>query len=397
MTYTTAATVWTESTRLRANPAYDVVSRDALPPALDAVSRALEGTPELFGVALPRDPSRQTAKALDCDTALLLLTLREPATLPWFARAKLGHRASPMIEALILDGVLEVERGGAFVSGPAALADAAEFAPPDARPARLSRAALAYGAALALGDAPALARRLYCYHTVPLSPAWQTALIDRAAVERFLRLDGGDTRRALTRHWKPAPRSSRGSEEHWLWWDVRRRDHTRRVDAAYKLYVSCATERLADALGAVVDVLARRGGVPFKVGASAGGLLRPDKLVIYVDRLDEVLAIGAALRSALHGIPAHGVPFTAPITADGLLSWGIDPPRAALGVMSTRRQSWRARLTMSLATSLAAARRDGAGVGTAVRFAVERIRRDGVDPETWAPRSHEWEAMAADD
>jgi hypothetical protein len=393
---------WDEGARLRANPAYDIVSRDALTPACAALARALDAVPEVYGAAVPREPARLAPKALDCDTALLLLSLREPATLPWFARVKLGHRARPVIETLVLEGVLEVERDGSFVSGPALLVDTAETldsavrARDACRLTRLSHAALAYGAALSIDDADALARRLYGYHAVPLSPAWQARLGDRASVERHLGLDREPVRRALAAGWTTAGHAH-GPPQHWIFWHPVRRGDERPPDAAYKLYVSCAVERLGDAFGAVVDTLARLGGAPFKVGAHATGLLRPDKLVIYLDRLDAVFELGAALRGALDGVPPHGVPFTGPVTGDGLLSWAIDPPRGSGAEALRGGRSWRARLTTQLAASLVAARRQGCGAAAAARFAVERIRRAGVDPDTWAPRSERWEGTGADD
>jgi hypothetical protein len=387
------ASLWDATTRLRASPAYAVVSRDALPPALGAIARELEASPELYGVALPHDPTTHAPKALDCDTALLLLSLREPGLLPWFARARLGHRAQTAVETLILDGVLEVERAGAFLSGAQALGGAAVEAP-EGPLARVSHAALAYGAALAIDDPAVLARRLYGYHRIPLSPAWRAALPDHAAVERHLGLHAPSTRRALEGGWTAGRPPAPGVERHWHWWRPRRRT-ARRADAGYKLYVSCAPERLGDALGTVVEVLARSGGAPFKVGANAEGVLRPDKLVIYLDRLAAVFELGTALREALWGVPAHGVPFTGPVTGDGLLSWGIDPSRGADAAALHGGRSWRARVTTLLARSIVAARRQGAG-HAATGLAIERIRRAGVDPETWAPRSHEWEAAADD-
>jgi hypothetical protein len=91
------------------------------------------------------------------------------------------------------------------------------------------------------------------------------------------------------------------------------------------------------------------------------------------------------------------VPFTGPVTGDGLLSWGIDPPRGSGAEALRGGRSWRARLTTQLAASLVAARRQGCGAAAAARFAVERIRRAGVDPDTWAPRSERWEGTGADD
>jgi len=77
------------------------------------------------------------------------------------------------------------------------------------------------------------------------------------------------------------------------------------------------------------------------------------------------------------------VPFTAELGADGLLSWGMDPP-STLGVGA----SWRSWLTLQLAGALIEAKRSG--VAEPWRRALECARCRGVDPDTWAPRSDLW-------
>jgi hypothetical protein len=392
----TSASMWRDLLRLRANPAYEVVSLDALPPSLADAAPDLRCTPDVYGVALPRSPGALAPKVVDCDTALLLLSLREPGPLPHFARVKLGHRADVVVESLVLEGVLELERGGGFVSGPSAVADAAADAGAG-RLARLSHAALAYGAALPVDDAGVLARRLYLYNTAPLTPARQAALGDPAAVARRLGLGAGALHRTLAAAWWADAPPADGATRHWYVWHPR--DAADRAPSAvgYKLYVSPSVEAVGDAFPLVVAALARRRPLPFKVGAHAHGLLRPDKLVIYLDRLEAVFELGDLLRHELRGVAAHGVPFTGPVGDAGLLSWGIDPPRVSWGRGEDARRSWRSRVTTRLAASLGAARAQGATPAAAARFAVERIRHAGVDPATWAPRSQEWEALDVDE
>jgi hypothetical protein len=395
--------LWSEATRLRANPDYELLPLDRLPPSLQGLDAELAGAPDVYGIARPRGATAAGLKAVDCDTALLLLTLREPAPLPRFARLRLGHRAAAVVDALVLDGVLEVERDGTFVSGPGAL-DAApdrDRGPaPDALVPRLSHAALAYAAALDVDDVAALARRLYGYHRVPLTPAWRATLLDAAATARWLGADDGPTAAALRRRWRanaPAAGEPAAGEPapYWLSWAPRRQvGDAPPPAAAYKLYVSPACDATPAAFRATVAVLARCGSPPFKVGASAHGILRPDKLVVYLSRLEEIYEVAAALAAELRGTPAHGVPFTGPIGDDGLLSWGVDPGGAeSLG--TGERQSWRSRLAARLAASLAGARALGESPAAACRYAVARVRHAGVDPDTWAPITREWEAEDA--
>jgi hypothetical protein len=108
-------------------------------------------------------------------------------------------------------------------------------------------------------------------------------------------------------------------------------------------------------------------------------LLRPDKLVVYFAQRDDLHAAASAVADALAGIPAHGTPFTSAVTADGLVSWGIDPSDDEGIVRGFRSESWRERLTNQVAAALMVAPRDDA-----VRYVLARLEAHGVDVRTWS-------------
>ena len=76
------------------------------------------------------------------------------------------------------------------------------------------------------------------------------------------------------------------------------------------------------------------------------------------------------------------VPFTASIDSEGLLSWGMDPPRFEQVLAGQRYQSWRQWLTGRIAVYTLAAGEGGADVQSFVR---SRIELDGIDSTTWSP------------
>ena len=59
-------------------------------------------------------------KAVGRDVALLYLTMEKPGKLPTYLRRQLADAFGRTIAELVLDGILEVETDGVFVSGPAA-------------------------------------------------------------------------------------------------------------------------------------------------------------------------------------------------------------------------------------------------------------------------------------
>jgi hypothetical protein len=148
--------------------------------------------------------------------------------------------------------------------------------------------------------------------------------------------------------------------------------------------VSPEPEALAGGFGRILEALAAARAPHFKIGKDALGLLRPDKIVAYFPGFDALARAAASIAGLLDGTPAQGVPFTAPVAGDGLLSWGIDPPaeeRSAWG----GRESWRFWLTHRLARALLAGRSAGEEGVEPWRFALERLRLEGVDTDTWTP------------
>jgi hypothetical protein len=135
-----------------------------------------------------------------------------------------------------------------------------------------------------------------------------------------------------------------------------------------------------------VDTLTATSAPRFKVGADAAGLLRPDKIVIYLRDAQETSTVAAALDKALAGVSPHGVPFSAYLAGDGLLSWGGDPPRDAAPI-GRRPESWRLSVCRRLAESLVAAQRVSLTRVRPVDFALERLAVDGVDVRWFAPAS----------
>src|SRR5260221_484630 len=259
---------------------------------------------------------------------------------------------------------------------------------PQGRLARLSYDALRYAESLRLTDLSPLTARIYGYGREPVSPVWARRLAGRKELLAFLGAgEGADLRRTLDCTWDMAnQRDSHG----WVVWASRRRSDSQPEAPTYKLYVSPKIEAMPRAFAAVVDVFSSRGG-SFKVGADAPGLLRPDKLVLYFLDQEGLLEVASKLTRELEGVSPHGVPFSAPITDDGLLSWGMDPPRSDRLLSWQEPESWRLWVVRRLAAAMIAARRDTQQDTSSIEFALERLRRQGVDVEGWTPSASIWQ------
>jgi hypothetical protein len=361
---------------IRASPQYELIVADRLDP-VERERHSERAGGDLYGVIRARQGARARTLSAGRSLALLFLTLREPGCVP---RAALEDPGDDAIVRLILDGVLEVEREGAFVGGPAA-ADVLSM--PDGDTAgssptsRRSVEALQYGQDLCELSSEDLAFRLYAFGRRPLTP---TVCRAAASIDTFLGLSAeGAACRALARSWRPLPPASR--DDVWRAWGSRALPHGGSTDggARFKLYVSPDWRELPEAFRAVLEVTsAARGVTALKLAATPAGLCRPDKLVVYFVDLAGLRTVAGRLADRCDGWSAHVVPFTAAAGRDGLLSWGVDPPRA------TGLGSWREWLTRLLARYLCDARAADTGIEP-WRHARERIRLDGVDPESWSP------------
>lgn len=367
--------------RFRANASYELLLPEQ---AVDRSDVTLPVPPldePLYGYLWPKPPSHLASRAISPDTALLFLTLRRDGPVPAYFRSMFGGRADNRLLRLVLDGILEVEHEGAFVSGSGArkplIGDEAYSGKGPL--AELSIEALRYVEALGDLTIPEMTRRLYGFGRRPVTSARKRVLYE-AGIGAFSGLPG-TAPLPIDRYWALAS----SANAYWIMWRPKQNNDDGEP-ARYKLYVSPRLSHVAEAFAASVEILGQSAGVRgLKLGRGLPGLTRPDKLVAYFSRLDDLQESGAALHRRLGGCPVHGVPFTAELSPDGLLSWGADRPRAATG----QSESWRLWIASKLAAHLETARR-GDVSGAIWQFVLDRLRLDGVNPDIWAPSAEFW-------
>lgn len=370
------------ASRLRANGQLRLVPYDEIDGAERAAIEPLSEDADFYGVLVPPPGSALPVRSVSRDAALVFLSLREPARIPHLLSSVFGANAGSQIRQLVIDGVLEVECDGAFVSGASAFLpsvddDAACYV------ARLSREAIAYGAALGGLPITEVASRMYLFNRMPSTPALQRRFATTESVLSYLVGDAALAQR-LQLHW-----TRDVTENSWVSW----RSAGEVTSPRFKLYVSPTLEALPEAFRLMVDALARTKCTSFKAGLTAFGLLRSDKLVAYFSRLEDLQAAAELISVSASGIPAHGVPFTGAIDAEGLVTWGMDPPRLE-GELEVRARSWRQWVADRVAVHLAVGRESGSD--NVPEFALRRLRMDGVDVLRWSPNMTIWRDAGSD-
>jgi hypothetical protein len=364
----------------RSNPAYRLVLRDRL--ARHEIEQISAAGGEDFGFLCPINQDHLPLRAIDAYSALLFFALQEPGTLPSFFRAELGSHARAAAKDLVLAGVFEVFLNGRFTSGASALPELGATTSPATGDSvsEDSLAALRYGFQLQFRQPDDLWPRLYFFNRYPLTPSWKRALSSTEQVCKFLHLSEGQLARTISDKWTvrwPEPPINP-----WIGFSPKRPDSAT-SDTKYKLYISPIPKDLP----AVLDIVARQlaadhSGLAFKCSGDATHLLRPDKLVVYMDHFDELALLAEDLDSQLSQFLPHPVPFTARIGSRGILSWGIDPTGNG---GTTEKESWRVWICKQLSVSLVQAQGDGVGMDGACAYALERIGAQGVSTASWAP------------
>lgn len=368
-------------TRLRSNPLLRLIPFDYIEARERQTFEKLAEEANFYGLLIPPASSALPIKSVSRDAALLFLTLREPACLPHLLTTLFDSKYQDRIRELVLDGVFEIEQDGQFVSGAAALPlwQVEGGALSVGRTAQLSADAIAYAAALEGLPVQEIAARLYLYNRAPASPAIQRRFADDEQLMSFL-VDGTAVSKQLDSVW-----TREDIHNAWIMW--RRTDVP--LESKFKLYVSPMLDHLPQAFQSAIDSFAKVRCAQFKIGRTAFGLLRPDKFVAYFSSLDQLQEAAELIRASASGIAAQGVPFTAGIDGDGLLSWGMDPPRLDQVLRSQQHQSWRQWVAERVAVYTIGAK-EGVPKQDVHSFVLERVRLDGIDTTTWTPNLAIW-------
>lgn len=368
------------STRLRSNPGFRLVPFDECDERERQLFGKLAEDPNFFGLLAPPSTSSAPVKSVSRDAALLFLSLRQPACVPHLLGSLFAAHIQDRLRELVLDGVFEIEQGETFLSGSAALpllgSDAGDA--PRSRVAQLSADAIAYIAALEGLSASQAAVRLYMYNRIPATPWLQRKFANDDAIIDYLAGESNSTRQ-LEKHWVREL-----SQESWLMW--RRAGSSSHL--IFKLFISPFVDGLPQSFQVALDAFRHVKCSHFKVGRTAFGLLRPDKFVAYFASLEQLKEAAELIRASTSGISAQGVPFTGAIDSEGLVSWGMDPPRFEQVMAWQEHQSWRQWVTERVAVYALAAKESGAG--NVLDFVLQRISLDGVDPTTWSPNLTIW-------
>ncbi|HRI19743.1 MAG TPA: hypothetical protein PLA68_02260, partial [Panacibacter sp.] len=314
----------------RANPGYLLAESGNLNrPEQEALAGLLKD-PEIFGVFKPQDQATQTSYKLAYkEVALLFYFLQQPGSLPLYFKSTFDDDVNTTLAKLIMEGIFEIEHCGKYVSGTAAqdalykkeIISHSNFSP---GAVHHSSKAIQYALHLNNLDTRSIASRLYCYNTAPMMTQENNLFAKPADVENFLAIGKNDPFAwEISKYWN---KHSPTEKYKWIAWN--RKGNFKNYasgNEVYKIYISPVLTAFPEVFMKSVRVLNKSKAFSFKTGMDRHGLLRPDKFVVYFYSHADLMQAAALLKKELKGYQAQGVPFTAQLDDDGMLSWGIDP------------------------------------------------------------------------
>ncbi|MCH9649447.1 MAG: hypothetical protein K0U98_14490 [Deltaproteobacteria bacterium] len=354
----------------------------------------LEG---LSSYGVLRSKAGGEARAIDRDLALLLFTLQLPGPLPTFLCREMEPKVLlRWIRGLLAAGILELEMDGCFLNSEEALAcfedtqqEPAPMPTEPRLPARLkdiSRAALVSASTLPDATSKKRARWLYGYHRQPVTPYWRAKLQTQEQIQEWLGLNG-----------EPGLRldglGKRLIERGWASWDFVERPRPG-SEPTFKLYVSPRAKDLPVALAGLSEILGPLDAFHLKVGCDLPNILRADKLMLYFATFEAMATAAERLQSRFGDLEPQGVPFTAEIGLEGLLSWGGDPPLSRHWSPEPTRRSWRQWITERLAEAFDEVDSLGGSESfPAWRRVTDLLALEGINTETWSPDPLRWTGL----
>jgi hypothetical protein len=355
-----------------------------------------------YGVLIADKIAKLTIKAVNRDLADFLARLRQPQriadVLKEFPSDNSQDREQFIIQ-LVLDGVLEVQSNGEFISGVEAVnrvllgsthsSGFKSIESPTNTIHRASERSLYFAFISPCSHPRDISFILYNYNRIPLCRQWCQRIPHEEAFRVFLDLDSDDSWPGMPNWVNPQPirTDEHGRPDafdlHWRSWKLKGRKKSRDIPS-YKVYFSPAPEALPAVFREVREAAAHSDAHAMKLGRNLPGILRPDKFIVYFPSYAPARDFARDLSAQLTPYPAHGTPFSYQVSDEtALVTMGVDPP-PRFG----EKLSWRFYIANKLALAIQGIRRTNASDPR--EYIHSYMHLMGVDSSLWRPINDNW-------
>src|SRR5689334_10515803 len=256
--------------KFRAGGLYRLIEWSRLESHLKEALTGLQDESEVFGVFEPVTRSANLpSKVAYREIALLYFHLQHNSNLPHYLIFSGDQKINETIAGLLLDGIIEIEWQGKFVSGPGSLPaiydSSGSDEPVPTYLSQLSLRAIHYAWMLNAANERSLASRLYTFNTVPWDANMKKTFHDKHSVRDFLFSSVDDnTMNGLNNKWN----ATNTEKKEWLSWNRKVTRNLKDVQSPriYKLYISPLINDLPLVLSRFVSVVNGSDAISFKIG-----------------------------------------------------------------------------------------------------------------------------------
>jgi hypothetical protein len=334
----------------RRNPDFSVWSYHDLAHKFPSIGKLISSNKSAFYLVYKNKPVLEELVSVDIPTADLIFSLQKASPVSEEIKSLPGKNHLSKIACLVFENILEVldTSTNSFESGPASRYIKEIFAgfdpitPAAHHIGSISQDAIKYAWVLRHQSVDELVSRLYGYGTMPRNPMLDATLKTNQGALSWLKekndifgLKGFE----INYH------SSINIEKdaYWLYWQIKKLKQEQSLK--YKIYISPLPGQTQEVFGTVLKTCNELLVPAFKIGSTANGIHRPDKIVLYFSNQHALKEASQKLYRQLHQLPAQGVPFTFPVSVGGMLSWAIEPAEVEA-------ESWRIFVAKAIAKSI---------------------------------------------
>lgn len=377
--------------QFRTSPLYTLREWNVLSHREKELISGLHDEENVYGVFSPTAAESQlSTKVAYHELALVYLHLSHSSLLPRYLTALHEDSLNKAIVQLVLDQVLEISWQQKFVSG--VHATEALFGKslytghhaPDFI-SILSKQGIEYVLRLDTIEMRVIANRLYTYNTMSWDSSLKRDFSENTDIRDFVFSNSpGSLNSILNKEWHLI---NDPAKDYWLGWNHRHfadASYAQADRSIYKLYISPVIHDLPKVMNIALPLLTSSEAFSFKIGNSIQGLLRPDKMVAYFDNKSLLMQAATELKNKLRGCKVQGVPFTAQIDDEGILSWGVDPPGSEV-LEAIEGGSWRCKVTDQVALAVIQSKTEKLDHNEAIDFIGSRLFVAGINPNDWMP------------
>jgi hypothetical protein len=302
----------------RKNPLYKVFTgRELIKLNPDFKNRLLKNQ-DSFYLVHNENYSLKDVIPIDIQTADCLYSTDQPAQLRNCAVRGINDL---LINRLIFDNIIQVFNNNEFVGGPECSFFNNRFKLFEytaTKVATLSLNAIKYSWNFRHLTIDEIMEKLYHYGTMPKN---DTISLKISSPDKLLIWLGKQNIDSLAENYNKTPITHK--YKYWHYWQHNQTGNANHL--LFKLYISPSPKETPEVFSKVISLCNTHSVSAFKIGSTSLGIHRPDKFILYFKDQNSAFLFASYLVPILSMYNAQGVPFTFPLTENGILSFGIDP------------------------------------------------------------------------